>query len=296
MTCRFSIIFKMMVGEIIMISFMAVPLVAGATETGSSYALTVEKSSDYSEIKGLIPEMKRWAEGDKLSDFEITDKDLSHACRVYTDFDPGKIEDNTSGSLEKYFKKSDYVWEVPVNISGTTYTYTVGKGLPLSEEGKKNLSSAEQAQIKEDEGKLKIYSFGKGKDLYDLIRGKTSLKSYDQIFVVGGIPGKRDLYILGIRNNAADTFIPISDESVSETISWKDMRTVSQKAAAEYSRDKQQKVSGIDTASDSKKDQTASQPGYRTAMLIIIVGAVLLLVLILTVRHRNDIFRMPRQS
>lgn len=269
MTRKTSISIKLIISCLAMMIIVSMPMIVKAAEADTLFSIQLDKSRDYSEMKSLIPEMKEWARDENLYDNDIDVKNLNHAYRIYTDFNPGEIKDNKISTLKSYLKNSDYVWEVPVNISGKTYTYIVGKGLPLSENGKKNLTEKEQAQIMESEGKLKIYSFGEGKDLYDAIRKIASEKKYDQVFVVGGIQGDRSSYVLGIKNNKADTFISLSDSAGVENVSWNDMQMISKKALTDT---RQNDIGGSLTVAENNRSASEVYSNRMYVIMIIIVG------------------------
>ncbi|MGN0271050.1 MAG: hypothetical protein ACI4CX_10200 [Candidatus Weimeria sp.] len=269
---------------LIMVLIIVMPLKAIAAELDKAPVSTLERSDDYSEIKKLIPEMKKWAADDNLTDVEITDDDLSRTYCIYTDFNPAQIKDNHLDTIEKYLSSSDYIWEVPVDISGKIYTYTIGKGMPLSENGKNNLSKADQTEIEKSEGKFKIYSFGEGEDIYSSVKKITASKDYDQIFVVGGIPGYRSSYMLGIKNGSANAFIPLSDTKSQKTVSWNDMRTAVKKAAAAEST--QDEVSGVQNGTETEK-QTISDFHIRYMLVTLACVALIFVIMTAIIRKRS---------
>ena len=259
---------------VLALSLFNTPAMADAGQYAGGYALT-KSDPDYSGIHSLIPEMEKWAENSGLSGVSISDDDLENGIRVYSDFDPSTIKSNSLSQIRSVTAKGDYIWEIPVSRGRKTYTYTVGFGMPLSDQGKKNLSEADQKAINEDEGKLKVYSFGEDSDIAAAVRKISASGAYDSLYVVAGIPGQIDMYVLGIKDGHAASFVPVSNGASSKEISWQTMCASAKKARA----------------ADSQISTGASSHGSTGSGLMlsigIIVAAGLILVLTLAVLSRK---------
>ena len=129
----------------LMISSMTV---AQAGTVGLRSIDLLQGSEDLKEMKSLLPDMQQWIADADLPDTKITEADLNNGYKVYTDFKLENSKDSSSESIQDSLEENPYIWEIPVKISDKTYTFTVGRSQPLSENGKQNLTAAEQKEIK----------------------------------------------------------------------------------------------------------------------------------------------------
>ena len=235
----------------LMISSMTV---AQAGTVGLRSTDLLQGSEDLKEMKSLLPDMQQWIADADLPDTKITEADLNNGYKVYTDFKLENSKDSSSESIQDSLEENPYIWEIPVKISDKTYTFTVGRSQPLSENGKQNLTAAEQKEIKEKEGKFCVISFGEGEDLRTLAKSIKAGYDYSDVYIVGGIPGQPDEYIMGVTREGANftalsqmpkgaDVLTANDMKQITPISW-DTMLANEKAAIEQNRSHKEVRSG----------------------------------------------------
>lgn len=111
------------------------------------------ESDDFEGVKKLEAEMLRGLEDmcDWLkdpSDFPES-MDFSMAVKVYVDTGIQNYETDQEKEIIKNFGQSEYVWVIPMVISGENVTVTVAKGQPLNEERASVLTSEEKDEIRD---------------------------------------------------------------------------------------------------------------------------------------------------
>ena len=212
---------------------------AGTISLQSSDLL--KQSEDFGEIKSLLKDMQQWITDTNLPETKLTEADLENGYKIYTDFKLEDCSDSSATSIRNTLKNHSYIWEIPVKISNKTYTFTIGKSQPLSENGKKNLTESEQKELKEQEGKFCIISFGEGNNLQALVKKQKTDYNYSDVYIVGGIPGQLDEYVLGVNKEGAsfttvtqdvnaDKLLSSDNHKTIKPISWEDMLQKEQSA------------------------------------------------------------------
>ena len=95
----------------------------------------------------------------------LTNEDFNYykSLKIIVDTNIFEEEKATSKSMQKIFEKatqnSDYVYYLPIYRNGKTYVYTVGKGLPVSDDIREYITEDEIKYIESLEGRW-IYTEG----------------------------------------------------------------------------------------------------------------------------------------
>lgn len=227
----------------------------------------------HDEIKKLIPQMKRWVRDDGLNEKAVSDSSFDHAICIFTNFNPDSISDNSLESIEDYINTCEHIWEIPVDISGETYIFTVGEQISEKHDNKKT------------DRNLHIYSFGKGIDVYECLITMKRKYGYDECFIVSGLPGDTDKYILTIKNRKAKSFIPITESKSIVEISWNDMKSLVKNMESVTTKDG---MRGLPELSPDKNSsgKEANWHNY-IIVLFIIIAVVMGYLLIINVTKKN---------
>lgn len=174
------------------------------------------ESDDFEGVKKLEAEMLRGLEDmcDWLkdpSDFPES-MDFSMAVKVYVDTGIQNYETDQEKEIIKNFGQSEYVWVIPMVISGENVTVTVAKGQPLNEERASVLTSEEKDEIRDQEGKWTIseWAVGVGDPLLSQVQDKKDLlKDCNRAVLVGGVPGLHEPAVLGFKEGKAALWMPL---------------------------------------------------------------------------------------
>ncbi len=174
------------------------------------------ESNDFLEVKKLEEEMlrglKNMYDGMEMpSDFPES-MDFSMAVKVYVDTGIQNYETDQEKEIIKNFGQSEYVWVIPMVISGENVTVTVAKGQPLNEERASVLTSEEKDEIRDQEGKWTIseWAVGVGDPLLSQVQDKKDLlKDCDRAVLVGGVPGLHEPAVLGFKEGKAALWMPL---------------------------------------------------------------------------------------
>ncbi len=127
----------------------------------------------------------------------LTNEDFNYykSLKIIVDTNIFEEEKATSKSMQKIFEKatqnSDYVYYLPIYRNGKTYVYTVGKGLPVSDDIREYITEDEIKYIESLEGRW-IYTEGQIIEKeFDYIEALNEMLEYNNIenakvYVVGG--------------------------------------------------------------------------------------------------------------
>ena len=84
--------------------------------------------------------------------------DYDNAMKVYNDCNIFEAGTNDETSIMQVASSGHYAWELPAYSDGLRFRVVLAKGLPLSENGRKNLTEDEQKSITDNVGKLSVFS------------------------------------------------------------------------------------------------------------------------------------------
>ena len=127
----------------------------------------------------------------------LTNEDFNYykSLKIIVDTNIFEEEKATSESIQEKFEKatqnSDYVYYLPIYRNGKTYVYTVGKGLPVSDDIREYITEDEIKYIESLEGRW-IYTEGQIIEKeFDYIEALNEMLEYNNIenakvYVVGG--------------------------------------------------------------------------------------------------------------
>lgn len=121
----------------------------------------LESSDDYESALNLTSTIQKEVLGLlKIQEIEIAEEtvliDYANAVKVYNDCNIFKAEEYNKNTIMEIATEGHYAWELPACSNGFRFRIVLSKGLPLSENGRKNLSEEEQKEVIENEGKLKV--------------------------------------------------------------------------------------------------------------------------------------------
>lgn len=126
-----------------------------------------------------------------------------------------QLDTDDEGTILDYLDQGEHIWMVPVSLDGKKYMMTVTKGLPLREDVKDILTTEQQQEVIDREGKWFVVGIGEGvpegetDDYYweMLLARSEALAQCQQVVLIMDLPGFQYPVALGFQDGKAASWI-----------------------------------------------------------------------------------------
>lgn len=151
-------------------------------------------------------------------DIKVTaeDIDYSKAYKVYVDTNIFRLSTNKADKIKETLETGNYIYLLPIDVSGGTIVVNLQKGLPLSENSKKVLSLEEQQEVLDNVGKWivsSVYFYENGNLNFDYERKLKSLIGVipEDTMLVGSLPIFEDVVaLIPNEDGIIESIVPLS--------------------------------------------------------------------------------------
>lgn len=182
-------------------------------------------SSEFEEVSALQEEMRESLAafaGVSADDAVI---DYEKAVKIYADSDIFQLDTDDGETILEFLEEGEHIWMVPASLNGKKYSFTISKGLPLSEEAKEILTPAQQQEVIDRAGEWFVCGVGETDEYFwEKVNDKSEeLAGCQRAVIIVDLPGFQYPVVLGIKDGTAARWVnigydnPVMDDLQAET-------------------------------------------------------------------------------